>query len=142
MSRLRFTLRANFGAGEVVGGYVHGPLVSETPNLDKSIIVIYILHMIEIRQTVIFAKWLRGLRDMQGRARIQMRLDRIERGLFGDVKPVGEGVSELRIDFGPGYRIYFAQAGQVTVILLCGGDKGTQTRDIVAAKKLAAEWKE
>jgi putative addiction module killer protein len=98
--------------------------------------------MIEIRQTVIFAKWLRGLRDMQGKARIQMRLDRIERGLFGDVKPVGEGVSELRIDFGPGYRIYFAQAGQITVILLCGGDKGTQTRDIVAAKKLAADWKE
>jgi putative addiction module killer protein len=98
--------------------------------------------MIEIRQTAIFAKWLRGLRDMQGRARIQMRLDRIERGLFGDVKPVGEGVSELRIDTGPGYRIYFIQRGNVMVILLCGGDKGTQSRDISAAKVMAADWKE
>jgi putative addiction module killer protein len=98
--------------------------------------------MIEIRQSANFAKWLRGLRDMQGRARIQMRLDRIERGLFGDVKPVGEGVSELRIDYGPGYRIYYVQRGAVLVILLCGGDKGTQSRDIFTAKKLAAEWKE
>lgn len=98
--------------------------------------------MIEIRQTGVFAKWLRGLRDVQGRARIQMRLDRIERGLFGDVKPVGEGVSELRIDTGPGYRIFFIQRGQVTVILLCGGDKGTQSRDISATKMMAADWKE
>jgi putative addiction module killer protein len=98
--------------------------------------------MIEIRQTATFAKWLRGLRDMQGRARIQMRLDRIERGLFGDVKPVGDGISELRIDYGPGYRIYLIQRGQVMVILLCGGDKGTQPRDISAAKIMAADWKE
>ena len=98
--------------------------------------------MIEIRQTSMFAKWLRGLRDMQARARIQMRLDRIERGLFGDVKPVGEGVSEIRIDHGPGYRIYFVQRGQVLVVLLCGGDKTTQARDISAAKAMAADWKE
>ncbi len=71
-----------------------------------------------------------------------MRIDRIERGLFGDVKSVGEGVSELRIDFAPGYRIYFIQRGQVLVILLCGGDKGTQTRDISAAKIMAADWKD
>jgi putative addiction module killer protein len=98
--------------------------------------------MIEIRQSANFVKWLRGLKDMQGRARIQMRLDRFERGLFGDVKPVGDGVSELRIDYGPGYRIYFVQRGQVMVILLCGGNKGTQSRDIITAKKLAADWKE
>ncbi len=98
--------------------------------------------MIEIRQTSMFAKWLRGLRDMQARARIQMRLDRIERGLFGDVKPLGEGVSELRIDHGPGYRIYFVQRGQVLVVLLCGGDKATQARDISAAKAMAADWKD
>jgi putative addiction module killer protein len=98
--------------------------------------------MIEIRQTSVFAKWLHGLRDMQARARIQMRLDRVERGLFGDVKPVGEGVSELRIDHGPGYRIYFVQRGQVLVVLLCGGDKATQARDISAAKAMAADWKE
>ena len=98
--------------------------------------------MVEIRQTSVFAKWLCELRDMQARARIQMRLDRIERGLFGDVKPVGEGVSELRIDYGPGYRLYFVQRGQVLVILLCGGDKATQARDISAAKAMAADWKE
>ena len=79
---------------------------------------------------------------MQGRARIQMRLDRIERGLLGDVKPVGESVSEMRIDYGPGYRVYFVQRGQTMVILLCGGDKGTQSRDISAAKAMAADWKE
>ena len=71
-----------------------------------------------------------------------MRLDRVERGLSGDVKPVGEGVSELRIDHGPGYRIYFVQRGQVLVVLLCGGDKATQARDISAAKAMAADWKE
>ena len=96
----------------------------------------------EIRQTVVFAKWLCGLRDMQGRARIQMRLDRIERGLVGDVKSVGEGVSEMRIDYGPGYSIYFVQRGQPIVILLCGGDKRTQSRDISAAKAMATDWKE
>lgn len=98
--------------------------------------------MIEIRQTPVFAKWLRGLRDMQARARIQMRLDRIERGMLGDVKPVGSGVSELRIDHGPGYRIYFLQRGEMLVVLLCGGDKGSQSRDIAAARAMAANWKE
>ena len=98
--------------------------------------------MIEIRQTRIFAEWLRGLRDIEGRARIQMRLDRIERGLFGDVKPVGAGVSELRIDYGPGYRIYFVQRGPVMLILLCGGNKRTQSHDISAAKSMAGDLKE
>ena len=71
-----------------------------------------------------------------------MRLDRIERGLFGDVKRVGAGVSELRIDYGPGYRIYFVQRGPVMLILLCGGDKGTQSHDISAAKSMAGDLKE
>ena len=98
--------------------------------------------MVEIRQTSVFAKWLRELRDMQARARIQMRLDRIERGLFGDVKSLGDGVSELRIDYGPGYRVYFVQRGQELVVLLCGGDKAAQARDISAAKAMAADWKD
>jgi len=95
--------------------------------------------MIEIRQTEVFSKWLRGLRDRQARARIQTRIDRLQLGLAGDVKPVGEGVSELRIDYGPGYRIYFAQRGRALVILLAGGDKRTQDKDIKTALKLARD---
>lgn len=95
--------------------------------------------MIEIRQTEVFSKWLRGLRDRQARARIQTRIDRLQLGLAGDVKPVGEGVSELRIDYGPGYRIYFAQRGRALVILLAGGDKRTQDTDIKKALKLARD---
>ena len=96
----------------------------------------------EIRQTPVFVTWLRRLRDMEARARIQMRLDRIGRGLFGDVKPVGDGVSELRVDCGPGYRLYFVQRGATVVVLLVGGDKASQSRDIAAAKVMAATWKE
>jgi putative addiction module killer protein len=79
------------------------------------------------------------LRDRQAAARIQIRLDRVSLGLFGDVKPVGAGLSELRIDFGPGYRVYFVQRGSVLVVLLCGGDKKTQAVDINRAKQLARE---
>lgn len=93
--------------------------------------------MIEIRQTETFSKWLRGLRDRQARARIQTRIDRLQLGLAGDVKPVGEGVSELRIGYGPGYRIYFVQRGRALIILLAGGDKRTQDADIKTAIKLA-----
>jgi putative addiction module killer protein len=95
--------------------------------------------MIEIRQTEDFSKWLSGLRDRQARARIQTRIDRLQLGLAGDVRPVGEGVSELRIDYGPGYRIYFAQRGRALVILLSGGDKRTQDKDIKTAIKLARD---
>ena len=98
--------------------------------------------MIEIRQTPVFAKWLAGLRDMEARARIKIRLDRVARGLFGDVKPAGGGLSELRIDHAKGYRVYFIRRGPVVVILLCGGDKRSQDRDIADAKALAAAWKE
>ena len=93
--------------------------------------------MMEIRQTEVFSKWLRELRDRQARARIQTRIDRLQLGLAGDVKPVGEGISELRVDYGPGYRVYFVQRGRELVILLAGGDKRTQSRDIQTALELA-----
>jgi putative addiction module killer protein len=95
--------------------------------------------MIEVRQTDLFANWLRRLRDEQARARIQIRIRRLSLGNFGDVKPVGEGVSELRIDYGPGYRVYLQQIGSVLVLLLVGGNKKTQDADIAKAKKLAKE---
>ncbi len=93
--------------------------------------------MIELRQTEVFAAWLHALRDRQARARIQTRLRRLSLGNPGDARPVGEGVSELRIDYGPGYRVYFVQRGQMQVVLLAGGDKRTQDRDIQTAVDLA-----
>lgn len=82
-----------------------------------------------------FREWLHSLRDIPARARIRVRLNRVRLGNFGDCKPVGEGVNELRMDVGPGYRVYFGQEGGCLVILLCGGDKRTQTRDIATAKE-------
>ena len=93
--------------------------------------------MIETRQTTVYASWLRGLRDDRAAAKIIDRVERLALGNSGDVKPVGEGVSELRISHGPGYRVYFTRRGATLVILLCGGDKGSQHRDIAAAKRLA-----
>lgn len=95
--------------------------------------------MIEVRQTIAFTKWLGGLRDRNARIRIAMRIHRMELGNPGDVKPVGEGVSEMRITYGPGYRVYFVQDGDTIVILLCGGDKSSQSRDIAEAKQMAKE---
>jgi putative addiction module killer protein len=95
--------------------------------------------LIEIRQTDIFAAWFAGLRDRQARARITARIRRLALGNPGDARPVGHGVSEMRIDYGPGYRVYFVQHGQVLVILLCGGDKRTQERDIARALAMARE---
>jgi putative addiction module killer protein len=95
--------------------------------------------MIEIRQTEVYARWFDSLRDRQARARIDARIRRLSLGNPGDVKPVGEGVSELRIDYGPGYRVYFVQRGQTLVILLAGGDKSTQDRDIKRALDLSRE---
>ncbi len=95
--------------------------------------------MVEVRETEVFSKWLRELRDRQARARIQTRIDRLQLGLAGDAKPVGEGVSELRIDYGPAYRVYFARRGRELLILLAGGDKSTQDRDIETALKLARD---
>ena len=98
--------------------------------------------MLEIRQTEIYAEWFASLRDRQARARIDVRIRRLSLGNPGDVRPVGEGVSELRIDYGPGYRIYFVQRGQQVVILLAGGDKRTQTKDIETAVALARDVQE
>lgn len=95
--------------------------------------------MIEVRQTAIFTKWLAELRDQSARSRILLRVRRLEQGNSGDVKPVGEGVSEMRIAYGPGYRVYFLNKGQAIIILLCGGDKRTQNEDIAKAKELAKE---
>jgi putative addiction module killer protein len=94
--------------------------------------------VVEVRQTEEFARWLTSLRDARAAARIAQRIVRVQSGLLGDVKAVGEGVSELRIDYGPGYRLYFMQRGRAVIILLCGGDKGTQARDIRRAKELSA----
>lgn len=93
--------------------------------------------MIEIRKTEVFERWFTSLRDRRAVARIKSRIDRLQLGLFGDVKSVREGVSEMRIDYGPGYRIYFVQRDRELVILLAGGDKRTQFRDIEKALELA-----
>ena len=93
--------------------------------------------MLQIRKTETFARWLDGLRDVRARARVQVRIERLAAGHAGDVEPVGEGVSELRIDYGPGYRVYFKKHGREVVILLAGGDKRTQPADIKTALRLA-----
>ena len=93
--------------------------------------------MVEIRKTEPFAKWIDGLEDIRARARILVRIERLAAGNPGDVKPVSEGVSELRIDYGPGYRVYYTQRGRSAVILLAGGEKRTQDKDIKTALRLA-----
>jgi putative addiction module killer protein len=103
--------------------------------------------MIELRryqlndQNVPVTDWLRALRDLRARAQIEVRLRRISTGNFGDSKSVGEGVAELRVDLGAGYRVYYARHGQALVLLLCGGDKGSQQNDITRAKDYWADWK-
>ncbi len=98
--------------------------------------------MLEIRQTTLYADWFARLRDRSARARIDIRIRRLSLGNPGDVRPVGGGVSELRIDHGPGYRVYFVQRGSVYIVLLAGGDKSTQGQDISLAKALAEELQE
>lgn len=102
----------------------------------------YSRHIYEVIQTQDFARWLNKLKDRQGKARILRRLDRLAQGHPGDVRPVGHGLSELRLDAGPGYRVYYLQAGELLVLLLCGGSKATQGKDIKKAHRLATEWLE
>ena len=89
-----------------------------------------------------FSGWLKALNDARAKARILIRVDRLVAGNPGDVEPVGEGVGEMRIDYGPGYRVYYMKRGTALIILLCGGDKSTQKRDIKKAKQLARDWKD
>ena len=93
--------------------------------------------MFEVRKTEVYAKWLDSLRDARARARVLVRVERLAAGNPGDVRPVGEGVSELRIDYGPGYRLYFKKQGHTIVVLLAGGDKRTQNQDVETALRLA-----
>jgi putative addiction module killer protein len=98
--------------------------------------------MAEIVTSNLFDEWLAGLRDRAGRARILVRIERLALGNPGDVRPIGAGLSEMRIDFGPGYRVYFMRRGSALIVILAGGDKATQASDISTAKAIAAEWKE
>jgi putative addiction module killer protein len=97
------------------------------------------ISVIEVRETKTFSAWLQALRDSQSRAKIAARIRRLAFGNPGDVHPVGDGISELRIHCGPGYRVYYVQRGAILIVLLCGGDKSTQARDIATAKKLSKE---
>ena len=99
--------------------------------------MVYTAPVIEICETLVFSAWLESLRDAQARTRVQARILRLRYGNPGDVKPVGEGVSEMRIDYGPGYRVYFVKRGALLIILLAGGAKPTQDKDIKTALKLA-----
>lgn len=96
--------------------------------------------MVDVLRTDVFDRWLRHLKDRQGRLRILSRLTRLEDGNHGDARPIGNGLSELRINTGPGYRVYYLQNGNTLVLLLCGGDKSTQQHDIDQAHRLADEW--
>jgi len=95
-----------------------------------------------IRKTSVFTKWFKKLKDTIAKAHINRRIDRLERGNPGDVEPIGEGCSEMRIDYGPGYRVYYKDTGREIIIILCGGDKSTQQNNIDKAKRLALEEEE
>ena len=98
--------------------------------------------MKEIHRSSVYKKWIKDLRDSQARARILARVDRLADGNPGDVMPIGEGCSEMRIDYGPGYRVYYKETGREIIIMLCGGDKRTQDRDIARAKEIARDYEE
>jgi putative addiction module killer protein len=102
----------------------------------------YAKAMLEVLKSATFETWFSKLRDRQARARINARIRRLSLGNPGDVRPVGSGVSELRVDYGPGYRVYFLQRGDILAVLLCGGDKRTQDVDIKRAIEIAKHWKE
>ncbi len=105
------------------------------------ITLVYTYFMFEIIKSETFNKWLKGLRDARAVSRINARIRQVSLGNLGDIAPVGEGVSEMRIFYGPGYRVYFIREGKSLVVLLCGGDKSSQKKDIKQAKVLAKEWR-
>lgn len=116
-----------------------------TPDREPSTLpqsVSYSRQVIEVVQTGEFETWLKKLRDGGGKARVLRRLDRLAQGNPGDVRPIGKGLSELRLDVGPGYRVYYAQDGDTLILLLCGGDKSTQQKDIDRAHELAEQWRD
>ncbi|EAA7555535.1 type II toxin-antitoxin system RelE/ParE family toxin [Salmonella enterica] len=98
--------------------------------------------MKEIIRSETFSDWLLSLKDSRAKARVLARIDRMKAGNFGDSEPIGDGLSEVRIHYGPGYRVYFMQQGNVVVVLLCGGDKSSQSKDIKQAKQIAKAWRE
>ena len=104
--------------------------------------MVYYSIVLEVVQSATFARWLSKLADRQARSRVLIRLKRLAANNLGDVKPVGQGVSEMRIDYGPGYRVYFIQRGPVVVVLLCGGTKSTQQADIKRAIEIAKSWRD
>lgn len=108
--------------------------------VDNAVLVNYGSQMPRILKSTVFDIWMKRLKDPQAKARILVRIDRLRLGNAGDSKGVGEGISELRIDYGPGYRVYFAKRRSEIILLLCGGDKTTQSVDIERAKRLASEW--
>ena len=103
--------------------------------------MVYNAGMVEIVESDTFKRWVRRLRDHSAVAKINARLRKVSIGNFGDTRPIGDGISEMRIHYGPGYRIYFIREGSKVVVLLCGGDKGSQQRDIEHAKRLAQDWR-
>ena len=107
--------------------------------VDSALRIHYSRHVFEVRQTVIFRDWLRNLNDVRARAQVVRRIERAQAGNLGDVAAVGEGVSEMRIHHGPGYRLYFVQRGREIILLLTGGDKSSQRRDIKAAIRISKE---
>ena len=111
-------------------------------SLDDVYITVYNCPMFTLLSTPKFKKWIDALKDRRAAVRIFDRIARAEGGNLGDVKSLGEGVSEMRISYGPGYRLYFTRRGPIVVLLLCGGDKSTQMQDIAEAKRLARDWKE
>ena len=115
-------------------------MFDETPNLDSNAAASYKRQMFEIRLTEEFQAWLSKLRDDLGKAKITSRIRRLGMGNAGDVAPVGDGISEMRIHSGPGYRVYYKQTGKTVVLILLGGDKSTQAKDIEIAKAIAAEF--
>lgn len=110
--------------------------------VDRDEGVDYSRHVVQVVTSDEFDQWLRKLKDRMGKLRILERVDRLAHGNPGDVKPVGQGVSELRLTYGPGYRVYYLQDGDRLILLLCGGDKSTQRRDIEKAHELADKWRE